>query len=111
MFYARWNEVVIQNGLNRRETFQPHQFFAIQLAVLFSKLCMSFVRDLSEFMVERHVFSCSLYSERWTVLPSQKNRVHNSIANVFGPFAFDCLRAVCAFSSSNSRVREAPPGC
>src|SRR5258706_2186459 len=31
------------------------------------------------------------------------------MANVFGPFDFDCLRAVSAFCKRSSRVRDFPP--
>ena len=58
--HARRQEMVIEDGLDGRKTFQSHHFFAIEFAIRFFELCMTFVGNFSEFMIKRHVYSYGL---------------------------------------------------
>ncbi len=45
---------MIENGLDRRKAFQPHDLFAVQFAIWFFELRMALVGNAAECMIKRH---------------------------------------------------------
>ena len=64
MLDARREEVVIQDGLDGGKSLQSHEFFPIEIAVRFSKLCVSLMGDLSKLVIKGHVTSLRGYGNR-----------------------------------------------
>jgi hypothetical protein len=60
---ARWEEMVIEDGLNTREPFQAHDFFTVEAIVRLAELDMAFGWDLAEVVVKGHRYSSNFSKE------------------------------------------------